>query len=95
MKEIVDILAMVLVFGGVCIAFILFAVVWIISHKFWIALLYILLTFATAFLVHYYRIWCHRLMTFFRAMHLRKTEVYQKLCQLNRQIVGTMEGILH
>lgn len=74
---------------------ILFAVVWIISHKFWIALLYILLTFATAFLVHYYRIWCHRLMTFFRAMHLRKTEVYQKLCQLNRQIVSTMERILH
>lgn len=74
---------------------ILFAVVWIISHKFWIALLYILLTFATAFLVHYYRIWCHRLMTFFRAMHLRKTEVYQKLCQLNRQIASTMERILH
>lgn len=73
---------------------VIFALAWILSKSFWFALGYILLTFGTAFLVHYYKIWWYKLGTFFHSTKMRKTEAYQKMCQLNKFIVDTMENIL-
>ena len=70
------------------------AIVWIISKHFWIALLYIVLTFITAFFVHYYKIAFRKLRTFFRARYFRKTDDYRRLCQLNTEINEEMEGII-
>ena len=70
------------------------AIVWIVSKHFWIALLYILLTFLTAFFVHYYKIAFRKLRTFFRARFFRKTDDYKRLCQLNTEINQEMEGII-
>ena len=72
----------------------LLALVWLISKKFLFALGYMLLTFATAFLVHHYKIWWHKFGTFFRGLKLRNTQEYLTLCQLNKNIVGTMEELL-
>ena len=84
---------------GTVIAFPIFyllilAVVWTISKHFWIALLYVVLTFLTAFFVHYYKIAFRKLRTFFRARFFRKTDDYQRLCQLNTEINEEMEGII-
>ncbi len=72
----------------------IFATVWIISKHFWIAAVYIVLTFLTAFFVHAYKISFRKLRTFFRARHFRKTSDYQRLCQLNTEIHQEMEGII-
>ncbi|MBO4489485.1 MAG: 1-acyl-sn-glycerol-3-phosphate acyltransferase [Bacteroidales bacterium] len=72
----------------------LFAVVWILSKHFWVALLYVLLTLGTAFLVHHYKIHFKKLIQVFRARYIRKTDDYQKLSELNTEIVGVMEQLL-
>ena len=72
----------------------LIAVVWIISKHFWVALIYILLTFGTAFLVHHYKIQLKKLMAIFRARYIRHSEEYRQLSKLNTEITGTMEQLL-
>lgn len=72
----------------------LIAVVWIVSKHFWVALLYILLTFGTAFLVHHYKIQFKKLMAIFRARYIRHSEEYRQLSKLNTEITATMEQLL-
>lgn len=72
----------------------LFALVWILSKKFLFALGYLILTFATAFLVHHYRIWWHNMMSFFRAMRMRKTKTFKDMSQLNDEITSKMVELL-
>lgn len=70
------------------------SVVWAVSGHFWIAAIYILLTFMTAFFVHYYKIAFRKLLTFFRARRFRKTDEYRTLCRLNAEITEEAEGII-
>ena len=72
----------------------LIAVVWIVSKHFWIALLYILLTFGTAFLVHHYKIQLKKLLAIFRARYIRHTDDYKRLSVLNGEIEETMNTLL-
>jgi hypothetical protein len=72
----------------------LIAVVWIVSKHFWIALLYILLTFGTAFLVHHYKIQLKKLLAIFRARYIRHTDDYKRLSELNEEIEETMNTLL-
>lgn len=72
----------------------LFALVWILSKKFLFALGYLMLTFVTAFLVHHYRIWWHNMMSFFRAMRMRKTKTFKDMSQLNDEITSKMVELL-
>ncbi|MCQ2276523.1 MAG: 1-acyl-sn-glycerol-3-phosphate acyltransferase [Bacteroidales bacterium] len=72
----------------------LLGIVWIISKKFWIALVYVVLTFLTALFVHYYKIAIRKFYTVFHAMSLRHTADYQKLSSLQKLITGAMERII-
>lgn len=72
----------------------LLAIVWIISKKFWIALAYVALTFATAFVVHYFKIGIRKLFTVFRARRIRHSDDYKELCRLNNEITQIMETIV-
>jgi len=72
----------------------LLGIVWIISKRFWVALAYVVLTFVTAFVVHYYKIAIHKLCTVFRARRIRFTEEYHELCRLNKEVTKVMEDIV-
>ncbi|MCR4966152.1 MAG: 1-acyl-sn-glycerol-3-phosphate acyltransferase [Bacteroidales bacterium] len=73
---------------------ILLAIVWIISKHFWIALLYLLVTFGTAFLVHHYKIHLKKLFCVFRARRIRNSKEYKRLSELNTEITDTMSQLL-
>lgn len=84
---------------GAVIAFPLFylvllALVWIISKKFWIALIYIALTTGTAFMVHSFKTHLRKMLTIFRARRVQNTSEYQELRRLNQEIMKTMEEIV-
>lgn len=72
-----------------------FVLAWVFSGHLWFAAAYIILTILTGFLVHYYKIWCLKLFTFFRKVRIRKTKAFKEILQLNQKITGTMEDILH
>lgn len=72
----------------------LLAIVWIVSKHFWIALAYVALTFATAFVVHYFKIGIRKLFTIFRARRIRHSDDYKELCRLNSEITQIMETIV-
>lgn len=72
----------------------LFNVVWMVSHSFFVALCYIVFTFFTAFVVHHYKIAVSKLLTIFRARKIRKTKTYAELCQLNETITEKMNKII-
>ncbi len=73
---------------------ILLSIVWAIGKSFLIALSYMVLTFLTAFLVHYYNVATHKLLTVFRARKIRNTDIYAELCRLNTEITKKMERII-
>ncbi len=73
---------------------ILLIATWVISKHFLFALGYVVLSFATIFLVHYYKIVFKKLLTLFRAQRLRKTDIYAELCRLKKGITNTMEKII-
>ncbi len=84
---------------GTVIAFpifylIIFGTVWAISKHFWMALIYIVLTFLTAFFVHYYKVAFRKLLTFFRARHFHQTDNYKRLCNLQKEITDEVEPLI-
>ena len=72
----------------------LLALVWIITKHFWIGLAYVMVTFLTAFVVHYYKIFINKLFTVFRARRIRDTEEFRRLGELNKEVTGVMEQIV-
>ncbi len=67
----------------------------LLSHHFWIGLVYILLSALTAFLAFGYKKALRKLGTLCKANRIRRTEAYRTLCELNSRIIGEMEGLLY
>lgn len=74
---------------------ILLVTVSLLTHHFWIGLVYIALAGIIGILNANYKRSLRKLGTTFRALRLRHTETYQRLCDLNTRIMGTMEGLLY
>ena len=74
---------------------ILLVVVSLLTHHFWIGLIYIALAGITGILNVHYKRALRKLGNVFRALRMKNSEAYQMLCILNKTIIGTMEGMLY
>ncbi len=74
---------------------ILLVTVSLLTHHFWIGLVYIVLAGIIGILNSNYKRSLRKLGTTFRALRMRCSDVYKRLCELNTRIVGTMEGLLY
>ena len=74
---------------------ILLVTVSLLTHHFWIGLVYIALAGITGILNVHYKRALRKLGNVFRALRMRNSEAYQMLCILNKTIIGTMEGMLY
>ena len=74
---------------------ILLVTVSLLTHHFWIGLVYIVLAGIIGILNANYKRSLRKLGTTFKALRMRGSEVYKRLCELNTRIVGTMEGLLY
>ena len=74
---------------------ILLVTVSLLTHHFWIGLVYIALAGIIGILNANYKRSLRKLGTTFKALRLRHTETYQRLCDLNTRIIETMEGLLY
>lgn len=72
----------------------LFALIWIFSKKFLLALAVIVLAVVCVIFDHYYTEGLKKLYTYFRGLSLRKHPAYQETCKLNTEITDIMEGLL-
>jgi hypothetical protein len=73
---------------------ILLVVVSLLTHHFWIGLIYIALAGITGILNVHYKRALRKLGNVFKALKLKCTETYQTLCELNTRIIKEMEGLL-
>jgi len=67
----------------------LFALVWVLSKNGLFALDYFIVSFLCVFVIHSYQRGVRKVYTYFRALILRKTNKYQRLCELKRHIFET------
>ena len=74
---------------------ILLVTVSLLTHHFWIGLVYIVLAGIIGILNSNYKRSLRKLGTTFKALRLRHTEVYGLLCDLNTQIMRVMEGLVY
>jgi hypothetical protein len=74
---------------------ILLVVVSLLTHHFWIGLVYIVLAGIIGILNSNYKRSLRKLGTTFKALRIRNTDTYRTLCELNSRIVGVMEGLLY
>jgi len=70
-------------------------VVSLLTHHFWIGLVYIVLAGIIGILNSNYKRSLRKLGTTFKALRIRNTDTYRTLCELNSRIVGVMEGLLY
>ena len=73
----------------------LLVLVSLLTHHFWIGLIYITLAGVIGILNVHYKRSLRKLGTTFKALRLRRTEKYKTLCDLNTRIIGRMEGLLY
>ena len=73
---------------------ILLVVASLVSHHFWIGLLYVILSAITGVIAADLKKSFRKLGLLFKANRLRNTESYQRLCDLNTQIAGEMGSLL-
>ena len=73
---------------------ILLVVVSVLTHHFWIGLVYIALAGILGILNAHYKRALRKLGNVFRALRMKGSEAYQMLCALNTKIMGTMEKLL-
>jgi 1-acyl-sn-glycerol-3-phosphate acyltransferase len=73
---------------------ILLVVASLVSHHFWIGLLYILLSAITGVISADLKKAFRKLGLLFKANRLRNTETYQRLCGLNTKVTGEMGSLL-
>ena len=74
---------------------ILLIVVSLVSHHFWIGLLYVILSAITGVIAADLKKAFRKLRLLFKARRLRNTETYRTLCDLRMRIMGEMEGMLY
>jgi hypothetical protein len=74
---------------------ILLVTVSLLTHHFWIGLVYIALAGIIGILNANYKRSLRKLGTTFKALRLRHTDTYKSLCDLNTRIVGEMERLLY
>ena len=74
---------------------ILLVTVSLLTHHFWIGLVYIVLAGIIGILNSNYKRSLRKLGTTFKALRLRHTEVYGLLCDLNTRIMRVMEGLVY
>ena len=67
----------------------------LLTHHFWIGLIYITLAGVIGILNVHYKRSLRKLGTTFKALRLRRTEKYKTLCDLNTRIIDRMEGLLY
>lgn len=73
----------------------LLVLVSVLSHHFWVGLVYIALSAILGILNVHYKRALRKLGTFFKALRLKGSEAYQTLCELNTRIMGKMEELLY
>jgi hypothetical protein len=73
----------------------LLVLVSLLTHHFWIGLIYITLAGGIGILNVHYKRSLRKLGTTFKALRLRHTEKYRTLCDLNTRIIGRMEELLY
>jgi hypothetical protein len=73
---------------------ILLVTVSLLTHHFWIGLVYITLAGIIGILNVHYKRALRKLGNVFRALRMRNSEAYQLLCALNTKIIRTMEKLL-
>lgn len=74
---------------------ILLVTVSLLTHHFWIGLVYIVLAGIIGILNSNYKRSLRKLGTTFKALRMRHTDTYRTLCELNTRIVGVMEGMVY
>ena len=74
---------------------ILLVVVSLVSHHFWIGLLYVILSAITGVIAADLKKAFRKLRLLFKARRLRNTGTYRTLCDLRMRIMGEMEGMLY
>lgn len=74
---------------------ILLIVVSLVSHHFWIGLLYVILSAITGVIAADLKKAFRKLRLLFKARRLRNTETYRTLCGLSTRIMGEIEGMLY
>ncbi len=67
----------------------------LVSHHFWIGILYVVLSAITGVIAADLKKAFRKLRLLFKARRLRNTETYRTLCDLKTRIMGTMEGVLY
>jgi hypothetical protein len=73
---------------------ILLVTVSLLTHHFWIGLIYILLAGIIGILNVHYKRALRKMGNVFKALRLRHTDTYRTLCELNMRIIGEMEGLV-
>jgi len=72
----------------------LLVLVSVLTHHFWMGLVYIVLSAVAGYFSFYYRKVAGKLLALFKAFRLRSTEAYQKLCHLNTRIIAKVEELV-
>ena len=73
----------------------LLVVVSLLTHHFWIGLIYIALAGIIGILNVHYKRALRKLGTLFKALKLRSSDTYKTVCDLNTRIMGEMEELVY